>query len=273
MNIVIIGAQKAGTSWLYSMLVQQPSIATAFQKEVHYFDNLYNASFSFARFRNRMMQMHGDRMRMNPDFGKYMQDCLDPDHAFTDAWYRRLFTEKPENRAKLDKGEKLVFLEGSPNYMALPEAGVDHMRRLLGDIEPVLLVRDPMRRMVSGISMELAKSPARFAGDGEIREFAARVQVPKGAYSKAIPLFRKFFSRLNIIPFMAIQRDPLGILRSIEVRYGLEQLDYARMEKKFGTKTGRVELSADVLGYIRSLCEPEYDYLRTEFGEDFLKEI
>lgn len=36
-----IGAQKAGTTWLYEMLRQHPDIAFPLNKEVHYWDNVY----------------------------------------------------------------------------------------------------------------------------------------------------------------------------------------------------------------------------------------
>ena len=40
-NFLIIGAQKAGTSWLGSMLAQHPEIFIA-KKEIHFFDRLQN---------------------------------------------------------------------------------------------------------------------------------------------------------------------------------------------------------------------------------------
>jgi hypothetical protein len=273
MNIVVIGAQKAGTSWLYSMLEQQPSVGTAFQKEVRYFDNLCNPAFDFRNYRNHVRTKVGDRMRMSPDFRRYMNRCLNPGTAFTDEWYRRSFTDKPENRAKLDRGDKMIFVDASPNYMTIPETGVAHMAKVLGDIAPILLVRDPFRRMVSGTSMEIFKHPQRFASDIQIREFIVRAQVPKGSYSKAIPLYRKFFSQLTIVPFGMIHRAPDSILRKIEDSYGLENIEYDRIGKKFGSKSGQIALSEEIQDVMKSACEPEYEYLRKEFGADFLSEI
>ena len=34
----LIGAQKCGTTFLYRLLMQHPSVKPAFHKEVHYFD-------------------------------------------------------------------------------------------------------------------------------------------------------------------------------------------------------------------------------------------
>jgi len=41
-DVVVVGAQKAGTTSLYRYLCQHPSISGAFTKEVHYFDNNHN---------------------------------------------------------------------------------------------------------------------------------------------------------------------------------------------------------------------------------------
>lgn len=41
-GFVIIGAQKAGTSTLYNLLIRHPQVGGADRKEVHYFDTNYN---------------------------------------------------------------------------------------------------------------------------------------------------------------------------------------------------------------------------------------
>lgn len=38
-NFLVIGAQKAGTTWLSAMLAQHPEIGVAIRKEVHFFDH------------------------------------------------------------------------------------------------------------------------------------------------------------------------------------------------------------------------------------------
>jgi len=35
-QFIIIGAQKAGTTWLWGMLDQHPGISLAVEKEIHY---------------------------------------------------------------------------------------------------------------------------------------------------------------------------------------------------------------------------------------------
>jgi hypothetical protein len=50
-DFLIIGAQKAGTSSLYSYLIQHPGIIPALDKEVHFFDSPSNRSKSLSWYR------------------------------------------------------------------------------------------------------------------------------------------------------------------------------------------------------------------------------
>jgi hypothetical protein len=51
-----IGAQKAGTTWLYEMLRHHPDLYLASPKEVHYFDRRFHRTLSYYTRRFRMAQ-------------------------------------------------------------------------------------------------------------------------------------------------------------------------------------------------------------------------
>ena len=40
-DFLIIGAQRAGTTWLYSVMQNHPSVLSGHKKEIRYFDRLY----------------------------------------------------------------------------------------------------------------------------------------------------------------------------------------------------------------------------------------
>src|SRR5262249_50395913 len=48
-DFIIVGAQRAGTTSLYSYLVQHPQILYASEKEVHYFDINYERGMDWYR--------------------------------------------------------------------------------------------------------------------------------------------------------------------------------------------------------------------------------
>ncbi len=65
-DLLIIGAQKCGTTFLYQLLVQHPRVKSAFVKEVHYFDlnfakgnNWYRSNFPL-RMRNTRTYITGE---------------------------------------------------------------------------------------------------------------------------------------------------------------------------------------------------------------------
>lgn len=275
MDIVIIGAQKAGTTWLFSMLKQQPRVAFAMQKEIHYFDQLCSGDFDKKKRLNFIRKKNaGGVNSARKRFRDYMQYVLDPEVAYTDDWYRNIFLKKPSTRRRLRSGMKLVFAEASPNYMAMPEDGIAHMARLLPDIEPILIIRDPVKRMISGTSMQLARSNNTVGdGDDDVIGFIDDTQVLKGGYARAIPLFKRYFSGLHVIPFGDIADRPEQVLRAIEIKYELDEILYDALDEKNNSKSGKVELSQPVRDHIDAVCEPEYDFLRREFGEAFLGRI
>jgi Sulfotransferase family len=273
MNIIVIGAQKAGTTWLYSMLKQNKGVVTAFQKEIHYFDNRCNPNFKFDRYRRLILAKLEKLNKLDrPGQKEYLGYCLDPNIAFTDEWYRNIFLKKPANQRVLAKGHSLAFLDASPSYMTVPEHGVAHMASVTGKTEPILLIRDPVSRMISGLTMKLLRTQDK-KNRSSAEEIIKDEQISRGSYSKAIPLFRKHFGSIHIIPFKDIQTQPKDVLRSIEIKYQLPKAQYNKMGKKSNSKSGQLALSNDAIKLIKTVCEPEYDFLRTEFGSSFIDRI
>jgi len=275
MDIIIIGAQKAGTTWLFSMLKQQPRVAFAMQKEIHYFDHLCEADFDKIKRLNFIRDKNSGGVNSKRQrFRDYMDYVLDPEIAYTDEWYRNIFLKKPSTQRRLRSGMKLVFVEASPSYMAMPEEGIAHMARLLPDIEPILIVRDPVKRMVSGTTMQLARTKNALPdGDDDVIAYIDEEQVSRGGYARAIPLFKRHFRGLHIIPFLDIAEHPEKVLHDIEVKYELDEILYDALDEKNNSKSGKVALSQPVREHIEAVCAPEYDFLRDEFGEAFLDRI
>ena len=109
-DFVIIGAQKCGTTSLYSFVVKHPSIAPASQKEVHYFSVRYK---------------------------------------FGEQWYRSNFPTNLSRRHFYKKtGQKLLSGEASPAYIFYPTVP-DRMREILPDIKLIAILRNPVDRAYS----------------------------------------------------------------------------------------------------------------------------
>jgi hypothetical protein len=145
-DFVIIGAQKSGTTSLYSYLTAHPSIVAADQKEVHFFD------FNYGR------GVH---------------------------WYRSHFpTRRRLDRLGRRLDVRALTGEGSPYYLFgshVPQ----RMRAILPEARLIALLRDPVDRAISQHNHEvqdgfetlplaeaLEAETSRLPGSGEERTLA-----------------------------------------------------------------------------------------------------
>jgi hypothetical protein len=109
-KFLIIGAQKAGTTFLHSLLVQHPSVIAPMQKEVHYFDL---------------------------NFERPLQ------------WYKAHFPAQSEITRREDKlGARVVTGESTPYYIFHPMVA-ERVHSVYPRIRLIVVLRDPVSRAIS----------------------------------------------------------------------------------------------------------------------------
>jgi len=134
-DFLIIGAQRAGTTWLHRVLRRHPGLWLPPVKELHYFDKLTSG-----------VATGRERLRRASMSGRY---CLDPWHLQyllgrpSDEWYARLF-HKAQQRGR-------VAGEITPAYSTLDEAMLWRMRSINSDIRLIFVMRDPLDRAWSAV--------------------------------------------------------------------------------------------------------------------------
>ena len=153
--LIGVGAQKAGTSWLYDYLGHHPEVAMSPIKELHYFDQRFRPDLcgrwaqdferqtsaaigALARGKTGSLshlQHLSDRVRMNVDPAAYLE------------YFDRLATHG-----------RPVMGEVTPSYSLLPEQGFAEMRSMIirAGAEPriVFILRDPAERFWSQCRFE-----------------------------------------------------------------------------------------------------------------------
>jgi len=199
-----IGAQKAGTTWLWSMLRAHPQIWMPPKKELHYFDrspaypspNLlatdrvlvrllslapHDCDFRqrcFAHLRYALTQRDWLRLRWNLRyyFGHY-----------GDEWYLSLFAA----------GAGRVRGEITPAYAILDPADVARVHRLLPRAKIIFLLRDPIERAWSQIRFEWTRGRFTAIDDlASIREFIdAPFQTLRSDYLRTLGIWEAQFPR------------------------------------------------------------------------------
>jgi hypothetical protein len=128
-SFIIIGAQKAGTTSLYSYLSEHPCILPARLKEVHYFDYHYQRGM---------------------------------------RWYQRRFpTTWQARRAGRPLGARPITGEASPCYMLFPHTP-SRIRKTLPDAKLIVLLRNPVDRAFSHFQMIKRNPTIKIPETGEV---------------------------------------------------------------------------------------------------------
>jgi len=114
---VIVGAQRCGTTTLYSALSEHPAVLASWRKEVHYFDLAYDRNLS---------------------------------------WYRAHFPLRARAlRIERTTGIPPLAFEASPYYIFHPLA-CERIARDLPGVKVLVLIRDPVQRAHSAYAHESA---------------------------------------------------------------------------------------------------------------------
>ncbi len=176
-DLIVIGAQKAGTTSLHAWLAQHPQILPPLEKEVHYFDGGIRAgSDNFAR---------------GPD------------------WYRAHFPRRQTATGS-------ISFETTPMYLFHPLAAA-RIKSLLPAVKLVALLRNPAERAVShyfhavrnggetlaadaAFAAEAQRlAPALAAGDYAAPEFVRHSYQARGRYAEQLRRYFDCFAREQIL--------------------------------------------------------------------------
>lgn len=132
-DFLCVGAQKAGTSWLYRQLEPHPDFWMPPVKELHYLDNLNRTK------RHQRPRANDDR---DACFVEAINDMSMQSHIDLDR-YGRLFSHKGP----------LLSGDISPAYSTLSEEIIQKVVDHFPNLKVVFLARDPVERAWSQLSM------------------------------------------------------------------------------------------------------------------------
>jgi hypothetical protein len=144
-----MGAQRAGTTWLHSQLVNHPEIGFSDRKEIHYFDAMHSGSLLLARNKvdqlgkvlreNRLvLERYFTDLSSGKPVHKGIQALLSP---VNDQWYIRRFVQNKKKYAS----------DFSPEYALLPDAGFENINRVCLNKKILFIMRDPIERAKSAM--------------------------------------------------------------------------------------------------------------------------
>lgn len=200
-DFLCVGAQKAGTSWLYRQLERHPDFWMPPVKELHYFDQL-----------NKTKQFHPPRCRDERD-ASFLESIENlRGHFYLDlANYGRLFCHKGP----------LLSGDISPAYSTLSDEIIERVVNHFPNLKVVFLARDPVERAWSQLSMGVRLgmiSPFEVT-DAEqvIRNLLNPGVLVRSHPSKTVARWKRYVSpeQFRVYFFDDLKENPTELRRSI----------------------------------------------------------
>jgi len=248
-DFLVVGAQRAGTTWLHRVLRQHPALWLPPVKELHYFD----------KPEIRRAILNADERRR---VGLKRLAALDPWHlrfwlgARSDAWYASLFRDA--------RARGLVTGEITPAYATLPESTLQRIRSLNPDVRIVYVMRDPVDRAWSAVNNAAKKGDPSTATVADAIARARRSgTVARSAYADALDRLESVFpaNRIHTCFFEELRDRPEALTAALLRFLGVEPIALAlppAVNVAAGSKGVPLEfaraLASDYLPMVERLC-------------------
>lgn len=240
---VAVGAQKAGTTWLHSVLSAHPDVYVTRCKELHYFNAVYGTDFhklpkalsAFLRLKavlvpnalqSRLLELFGGGRRARVAMLAYQKN---------DAWYRALLN-RPQDKPVIARGEI------TPAYMIVSETALRHMRDLLPGVKIILILRNPIDRVWSSYRYFVKERGLGSLSSKAFREFMERKDVVErtdyeAAYNRLLKVFPR--EQLLVLFYEQLRDAPETFLSQV-----YEFLDVPHLEREHAEKFGSRSVNA-----------------------------
>ena len=159
-DFLIVGAQKAGTTWLYRNLRAHPQVWMPHVKELHYFDEkAKTVGGPLERLRGERPEDVRWRRQVQAQVKKYPKKLVEsPPKLFAGevAWDLRYFLRRPNDKwyaSLFESGRGKITGEATPDYSVLGPEEISHVHALMPRAKIIFLMRNPVVRAWSAASM------------------------------------------------------------------------------------------------------------------------
>jgi hypothetical protein len=226
-DFICIGAQKAGTTWLYQGLSELEGFSLPYIKELHYFDRdssypapkILTETYLKNRIKNKKWikkrSIHLTKTALRGNLNKFMWLWKWYMSTYEDSWYLSLF-----------KNFEGITGDISPAYSVINEYDINRMYCLMPNVKLVFLLRNPIDRAWSNFRFNVSgsKTILRDQENPTIEEmitfFETEGQLLRSDYLRTIELYSKYFdtSQIFIGFYDEIINNPRNLLTGL-VRY------------------------------------------------------
>lgn len=224
-DFLCIGAQKAGTSWLYYNIKRHPDVQMPPYKEIFYFNSpavlptitriLHPKNTGMRRRTWRVITYHLPRNRQHTRW--FLRYLLLPR---TDEWYASLFS----------RSEGQITGDITPTYARLGEARVAKVRALLPDAKVIYSLRNPIQRTWSQVAMYFSQWPYQGLGSvssEQIKSFVERGSFRDSDYLRTLRIWESLYPQyqFHVVFFDELVQSPQTFFQDICNFLGLDAAD------------------------------------------------
>jgi hypothetical protein len=274
-----IGAQKAGTTWLWAQLNRHPGVWMPIRKEVHYFSRYaisQDASILAETRLGRKLFGNAPVCRLWREmFRADLVDAIRAGDLQKLRWTLRYYCRAADDdwyRAMFPKDSNLTCGEISPSYSILDDTDVARIAGLFPGLRIILLLRNPIERAWSQVRFDWTRGARE--GVGSTEEIKAFIDSPRQSlrsdYVRMLDIWSRHFPEGNI--FVGFYDDivarPAEILDRVQRFLGLESqpIEGGTLKKKIHVSREAV-MPSEIRDYLIERYEPMMRVLQERFGE------
>ena len=241
-DFVCIGAQKAGTTWLFDNLEVQEAVWMPPVKEIHFFNSLCpHEELLGVEDRSRPPPRGRYRaLRRRPSFFvlRWLRRFYQNPH--TTDWYYSLFPREVMGTR--------ISGDITPAYSTLDGRGVRFARKVLRPgCRVLLLLRNPVQRFWSSIKMNYRWWEDELPLDAPerlLRELEHPVHRLRGDYPRMVRLWREAFGEdFHVLRYDTLVEDPRKLLGQVGEILGVSlDLGSPRLNQRSNVDPARIQM-------------------------------
>ena len=251
-DFVCIGAQKAGTTWLYKNLNRHPEMWLPPIKELHYFD----------RIRINEILLGDWSLLPHPEgiYNRYIKEQL-PLSINKLRWLRQYYRYQYSSKSYLNLFNK-KYTQGkicgdiTPGYSTLDRSGVNYAKKVLGSDMPILLIlRNPIDRSWSSVKM-MFRYYNKDYGCNNYADVIDLLKDPRitlrSDYTNIISLWRDSFQNVHILTYDKLCTSPSDFLSDISNLLSIRnQWDDKKIAKRVWSDTENTSIPETIFELLR----------------------
>ncbi|MEP0356622.1 sulfotransferase [Paraglaciecola sp.] len=253
-DFLVIGAQKAGTTWLDKMFKSHPDIWTPPVKELQFFNSYYmSEAFKWTRAHRKNHALksieYAISNKENINWNKVRLSVHIGEPVKVDYnWYNKVFDYALPNTCK---GEM------SPEYSLLNQKHINEISKFYPNLKIILVIRDPVERAISGIQMRLLQNSLSEADQEVIDRFVISASsdwdvIERGNYASIIEKYSRSFDSNNLKIYLSddFKASPQSCLESLSL---FLQVDSSKFKAEVNQRVHvgkQFKISKDAIGSV-----------------------